>query len=121
MGGEGGGAVGGEGGGAVGGESGGAMAGEALVVAGGGVGGTAMGGGAGQPAVQNEDGNHLGNFPLGRTFLLLRFERLNFHIGRAHVLRDLEASAKQGELVALMGESGSGKTSLLKVLSGRAT
>ena len=60
-------------------------------------------------------------FPLGRAFLDLRFERLNFFIGKAHVLRGLTACARQGELVALMGESGSGKTSLLNVLSGRAS
>ena len=62
----------------------------------------------------------LPGFPEGRAFVTLQFEALDFHIGKAHVLKSLTACVREGELTALMGESGSGKTSLLNVLAGRA-
>ena len=65
--------------------------------------------------------NQLPSFPPGRCFVSLQFDSLDFHIGRTRVLKGLAAGVKQGELTALMGESGSGKTSLLNVLSGRAS
>ena len=56
----------------------------------------------------------------GRTLIKIELTDLDFHIGRAPVLRGLNALMQHGELVALMGESGSGKTTLLNVLGGRA-
>ena len=40
---------------------------------------------------------------------------------RLHVLRDLELSVEQGEMVAIMGASGVGKSTLLHVLGGLDT
>lgn len=57
---------------------------------------------------------------LGRTFLKFELNDVDFHIGKAHVLRGLNTHLTQGNLVGLMGESGSGKTTLLNVLGGRA-
>ncbi len=37
---------------------------------------------------------------------------------RLHVLRDLELAVEQGEMVAIMGASGVGKSTLLHVLGG---
>ncbi|HOX51789.1 MAG TPA: ATP-binding cassette domain-containing protein, partial [Fibrobacteria bacterium] len=44
---------------------------------------------------------------------------LNKHFGKYHALRDVELSIPDGELVALLGPSGGGKTTLLRILSGQ--
>ena len=63
----------------------------------------------------------LPSFPAGRTFVLLEWRQLQFWIDGCHILKGLNGSLRHGELTALMGESGSGKTSLLNTLSGRAS
>ena len=63
----------------------------------------------------------LPGFPAGRTFVLLEWRNLQFWIDGSHILKGLNGSLRHGELTALMGESGSGKTSLLNTLSGRAS
>ena len=40
---------------------------------------------------------------------------------RLHVLRDLDLTVEQGEMVAIMGASGVGKSTLLHVLGGLDT
>jgi len=47
---------------------------------------------------------------------LLRVERLAVHFGRYLVLRDINLSVARGETVAIIGESGCGKTVFLKTL-----
>jgi phospholipid/cholesterol/gamma-HCH transport system ATP-binding protein len=47
---------------------------------------------------------------------LLRVERLTVHFGRYLVLRDISLSIAPGETVAILGESGCGKTVFLKTL-----
>jgi phospholipid/cholesterol/gamma-HCH transport system ATP-binding protein len=49
---------------------------------------------------------------------LVRLEGLSVHFGRQIVLRDLELSVHRGETVAVIGESGCGKTVLLKTIIG---
>lgn len=44
--------------------------------------------------------------------------RLDFGIGGAHILRDVNLTVHEGAVVALMGENGSGKTTLLKHIAG---
>ena len=56
----------------------------------------------------------------GITFVRWVIRGLDFHIGKAHVLKDLHARLHEGQLVGLMGESGSGKSTLLNILGGRA-
>jgi branched-chain amino acid transport system ATP-binding protein len=49
---------------------------------------------------------------------LLATERLNFHYGRIHALRDVNIRVGKGEIVAVLGANGAGKTTLLKAVIG---
>lgn len=49
---------------------------------------------------------------------LVKLEHVWVHFGRQQVLRDLNLAVNRGETVAVIGESGCGKTVLLKVLIG---
>ena len=48
----------------------------------------------------------------------LSIRSLSAHYGRTQVLRDLDLSVKDGELVALLGASGCGKTTTLRLIAG---
>ncbi|MBA3643979.1 MAG: ATP-binding cassette domain-containing protein [Chloroflexia bacterium] len=48
----------------------------------------------------------------------LRIEGVHAAYGRAPVLRDLELEARPGELIALMGRNGAGKTTVLRLVMG---
>lgn len=49
---------------------------------------------------------------------LLRVQGLNAFYGRAHILFNLELEVGRGEVVALMGRNGAGKSTTLKALMG---
>lgn len=49
---------------------------------------------------------------------VLRVEQLNVHYGDKHVLKDINLSIKEGEIVGLVGESGCGKSTLAKAICG---
>ncbi len=49
---------------------------------------------------------------------LLRIEGLHVRFGRQPVLRDINLGIRRGETVAILGESGCGKTVMLKTLAG---
>lgn len=49
---------------------------------------------------------------------LLRLERLGVQLGGRQVLRDIDLSVPRGQTVAIIGESGCGKTVLLKTMIG---
>ena len=65
-----------------------------------------------EPLPEPTSPRHLPSGPLG-----LRFERVSFaYGGEVDVLRDLDLSVEPGEIVAVCGSTGSGKTSLLNLL-----
>jgi len=47
---------------------------------------------------------------------ILEVENLNVHYGDFHVLRDVSLSMESGEVVALLGRNGVGKTTLVKTI-----
>ena len=49
---------------------------------------------------------------------MLEVKKLNVAYGDVQVLWDINFEIKQGELVALIGSNGAGKTTVLKTISG---
>jgi len=49
---------------------------------------------------------------------MLEVERLHAHYGRAHILDDVTLAVGRGEVVALMGRNGAGKSTTLKCVMG---
>ncbi|HVB46881.1 MAG TPA: ATP-binding cassette domain-containing protein, partial [Burkholderiales bacterium] len=49
---------------------------------------------------------------------MLSVEHLNQYYGGSHILRDLSFELQQGQVTALLGRNGVGKTTLLKTLMG---
>ena len=49
--------------------------------------------------------------------VLLRAEGLHKHYGSLHVLRGIDLTVRRGEVVVVIGPSGSGKSSLLRCLN----
>jgi len=49
---------------------------------------------------------------------LLKVTRLNAWYGRAHILFDVDLEVRRGEVVALMGRNGAGKSTTLKAIMG---
>ena len=49
---------------------------------------------------------------------MLEVKGLPSHYGRIQALKGLDFTVRQGELVALVGANGEGKTTLLRVISG---
>lgn len=82
-----------------------------------------------EPATESQSGNSV---PEGHVFVsedgtrkvlrrrqpLLEVEGLNVNFGSHSVLRDINMRVRRGETIAIIGESGCGKTVLLKTLIG---
>ena len=50
--------------------------------------------------------------------MAIRIEHLNKHIGKQHVLRDVNLTIGDGEVVGLLGPKGAGKSTLMKIMIG---
>ncbi len=50
--------------------------------------------------------------------LLLKSEGINKWFGGVHALADMKFGLKKGEVHALVGENGAGKSTYIKILSG---
>ncbi len=50
--------------------------------------------------------------------MLLEVENLNAYYGESHVLQDMSLEVNQGEIVALLGRNGMGKTTTLRSIMG---
>jgi branched-chain amino acid transport system ATP-binding protein len=50
--------------------------------------------------------------------LMLKIENLNAFYGQAHILFDVSLEVKRGEVVALMGRNGAGKSTTMKAVMG---
>ncbi|TXT17214.1 MAG: putative ABC transport system ATP-binding protein [Erysipelotrichaceae bacterium] len=47
---------------------------------------------------------------------IIKVEKLNKSFGNQHVLKDLSFEVETNEMIALMGKSGTGKSTLLNIL-----
>jgi ABC-type branched-subunit amino acid transport system ATPase component len=53
-----------------------------------------------------------------RDATVLRSERANAFYGKSHILHDVTLDVREGEIVALLGRNGAGKSTFLKTLAG---
>ncbi len=59
-----------------------------------------------------------GVFTPDATQTLLQISDLNVYYGESHILRNVDMSVPQGQMICLIGRNGVGKTTLLKTLMG---
>jgi ABC-2 type transport system ATP-binding protein len=50
---------------------------------------------------------------------IIKVEKVDFSYGNTEILKDINFSLKKGEIVALLGLNGAGKTTILKMLTGQ--
>ena len=50
--------------------------------------------------------------------MAIRIEHLNKHIGQQHVLKDVNLTIGDGEVIGLLGPNGAGKSTLMKIIVG---
>ena len=49
---------------------------------------------------------------------MLKVDNINVYYGKIHALKDVSLEVKEGEIVALIGANGAGKSTTLKTISG---
>ena len=50
--------------------------------------------------------------------MMLKIENLNFSYGKIQAVRDVSFELKKGEIMAIVGANGAGKSSLMKCIAG---
>ena len=55
---------------------------------------------------------------MGMTQELLRLEGIKKNFGAVEVLRGIDLSVEKGEFITILGASGCGKTTLLRIIAG---
>ena len=58
---------------------------------------------------------------VARGTQLLKVEKVNTFYGKSHILNDVSLDVREGEIVALLGRNGAGKSTTLKSLMGMVT
>ena len=73
--------------------------------------------------VEEKDGSVDLHIPPGRRLgdLVLRFQKVNFSYGDNQVLKDVSFDLQPGDILGIVGPNGTGKTTVLKLITGRAT
>ena len=49
---------------------------------------------------------------------MLKVDNINVYYGQIHALKDVSLEVKEGEIVALIGANGAGKSTTLRTISG---
>ena len=52
------------------------------------------------------------------TQALLEIKHLDKHFGGLHVLKDINITVQEGEIVGILGPNGAGKTTMMRAISG---
>ena len=50
--------------------------------------------------------------------MMLQVDKINVYYGKIHALKDVSLEVEAGEIVALIGANGAGKSTTLKTVSG---
>ncbi len=71
--------------------------------------------------VEEKDGSVELQIPSGKRLgdLVLRFQKVNFSYGDNHVIRDVSFDLQPGDILGVVGPNGTGKTTLLKLITGK--
>ncbi|NVK20367.1 MAG: heme ABC transporter ATP-binding protein [Methylocystaceae bacterium] len=49
---------------------------------------------------------------------MIQVQNISYHVGKKHILSQINLSLKQGELLSILGPNGAGKSTLLKIMTG---
>ncbi len=71
--------------------------------------------------VEEREGSVELHIPAGKRLgdTVLRFEKVNFSYGDNHVLKDVSFDLQPGDILGVVGPNGTGKTTLLKLITGK--
>jgi energy-dependent translational throttle protein EttA len=70
---------------------------------------------------EEKDGSVELHIPAGKRLgdLVLRFQKVNFSYGDNHVIKDVSFDLQPGDILGIVGPNGTGKTTVLKLITGK--